>query len=405
MLDINEAMERILGSVRPLGVEKVDILESGGRVLGQEVYADSDVPYNDNSAMDGYAVIAADVSGSSDSSPVELEVLEEIPAGSVPSREVVAGKASRIMTGAPMPDGANAVVMVEYTEKEGDRVRIKAPVGEGANIRRAGEDIQRGQLLFSPGRQLKPADIGVLSSAGLSEVEVGRRPVVGIITTGDEIVEPSEPAGRGRVRNSNGYTLYSLCASCGAVPKFFGIVPDAREKLEKVFAEAAETCDVIITSGGVSVGDFDLVKTVIEEMGSVDFWRVRMKPGKPLAFGAMGGRPLFGLPGNPVSVMVNFEMFVRPLLLSMMGAREFQRKRTTGKLEHEYTEKPTRTKIIRGVASRTRDGLTVRTTGMQGSGILMSMVLANCFFVMPEGLKKLKKDDVVEIIPLDNFPV
>ena len=405
MLDIEQALNNILESILPLGAESVDIAEAGGRILAEEIRADSDVPYSDNSAMDGYALRAEDIRGASDAAPARLTVLEDVPAGTVPTKTIVPGTASRIMTGAPVPDGADAVLMVEHTKKLDGEMLALASIEPGANIRRAGEDIKKGTLLFNAGRELSAADIGMVASAGYARPLVYRRPVVGVISTGDEVVEPSAPAGRGKVRNSNSYTLIALCREAGAEPKYLGIVADSRPALETAFSSAAESCDVIITTGGVSVGDFDLVKAVLGDLGKINFWKINMKPGKPLAFGTLGGKPLFGLPGNPVSTMVAFEMFVRPSLLKMMGVREILRPRLQAKLACEIIEKPSRVKIIRGVASRKKTGVTVTTTGEQGSGILMSMSLANCLIVMPDGVGKLKKGDIADIIPLDNFPL
>jgi molybdopterin molybdotransferase len=318
---------------------------------------------------------------------------------------VTRGTAVRIMTGSAIPPGADAVVMVEYTEQRDGVAIIKTSVRPGENIRMAGEDIKKGTLLFSPGRRISAADIGVISSAGYMNVKAGRRPVVGIISTGDEIVEPGGTAGAGKVRNSNSYTLYALCLAAGAAPRYLGIVPDRRAELEAAFRGAAQACDLIITSGGVSAGDYDFVKEILGEIGDVKFWKVAMKPGKPIAFGRIGTTPLFGLPGNPVSVMVGFETFVRPALLKMTGAGELFRPRTAARWGHAFKDKPARTKILRGVATRTESGLVVRTTGDQSSGILMSMVLANCLIVVPEGVGAMNEGDGVEIIPLDNFPV
>ncbi len=405
MLTLDEAANTILDSVRPSGMETVGLTEIAGRVLAEEIVADSDVPFTDNSAMDGYAVCSASVAGAAEGNPAILDVTEEVPAGKVPLLPVTPGAAARIMTGAPVPSGADAVVMVEYTERRGDKVAVKAPVSAGDNIRRAGEDIRKGALLFSPGRIIGPADAGVIASAGRARIKVARRPAVGIISTGDEIIEPDTPAGAGKVRNSNSYTLYSLCRAAGADPRYLGVIPDRRDAIEAAFLGAAETCDAVITSGGVSAGDFDFVKEVLRSIGEIQFWKVKIKPGKPLAFGKLGDALLFGLPGNPVSVMVSFEMFVRPALLKMMGASDIFRKRTTARMEHDIADKPARAKIFRGIASRTDGGLTVRTTGGQGSGILMSMVLANCFIYIPYGTATVKKDETVEIIPLDGFPV
>ncbi len=405
MLTIDEAVQIILDSVQPTGVETVGLTEATGRVLAEEVFADSDVPFTDNSAMDGYAVCSESVAGAAEGNPAILDVMEEVPAGKVPERPVKPGVATRIMTGAPVPYGADAVVMVENTERRGDRVAVKAPAPAGANIRRAGEDIRKGARLFCPGRIMRPADVGVIASAGRARIEVARCPVVGIISTGDEIIEPDTPAGAGKVRNSNSYTLFALCRAAGADPRYLGIAPDHRDEIEAAFRNAARTCDAVITSGGVSVGDFDFVKDVLQSIGVIQFWKVKIKPGKPLAFGSLGGPLLFGLPGNPVSVMVSFEMFVRPALLKMMGASNIFRPKTTASMEHDIEDKPARAKVFRGIASRTDRGFTVRTTGGQGSGILTSMALANCFIYIPDGIATVTKDETVEIIPLDGFPV
>lgn len=405
MISIEEAVKNIMDAVQPTGVETVPLTEAFGRILAEEVRADSDVPFSDNSAMDGYAVKAADVAGATEETPAELEVVGEIPAGGSADVEVKAGTAVRIMTGAPVPPGADAVVMVERTETHGNTVLIQAAVKEGANIRRAGEDVKKGQLLFSTGRRMAAADVGVAASSGCPELKVGRRPVVGIISTGDEIVEPGEAAGPGKVRNSNSYTLHSLVQSAGALPKYLGIIPDERTAVEAAFMAAAAECDIVLTSGGVSAGDYDYVKEILSKIGEMQFWKVRMKPGKPIAFGHVAGTPLFGLPGNPVSVMVGFEMFVRPALLKMMGATELFRQWTSARAEHDITDKAGRTKLFRGIATRGGGGATVRATGGQGSGILMSMSLANCLIVIPAETSTVKAGETVEIIPLDGYPV
>jgi molybdopterin molybdotransferase len=405
MISIDEAVKMILDSVPPAGTETVPLTEAYGRILAEEIRADSDVPYSDNSAMDGFAVCAESVAGASEESPAELEIVGEIAAGGGAGAEVRPGAAVRIMTGAQAPRGADAVVMIEYTETRGGVVLVKAPVKSAANIRLAGEDIKKNQLLFSAGRKIGAADAGVMASAGYKEIKVGRRPVVGVISTGDEVVEPDEAAGPGKVRNSNSYTLYALALSAGASPRYLGIIPDRREAVEAAFRGAARECDVILTSGGVSAGDYDFVKEILGEIGDVRFWKVSMKPGRPIAFGRVEGKPLFGLPGNPVSVMVGFEMFVRPALLKMAGAAEIFRRRTSARAEHDIADKPERTKIFRGIATHGAGGATVRTTGSQGSGVLTSMVLANCLIVVPDGTAVVKKGETVEVIPLDGFPV
>jgi len=404
MLDYEEALKKMLEPIKRTGAEKVGLLEASGRILAEDVIADSNVPFSDNSAMDGYAVLASDTAGATEEKPVRLDVIEEIPAGKVPEKDVARGTAARIFTGAVMPAGADAVVMQEFTEKKDGAVLIRKAVKNNENVRLSGEDIKKGQKIFSPGRRIGPADVGVIASAGYREIGVSRKPVAGVVSTGSEVVEPDSPAGPGVVRNSNSYAFCSRCAETGVESRYFGIVPDIREEIEKKLEAAAGESDLIITSGGVSVGDYDLVTEVLRDRGEIDFWKIRMKPGKPVAYGRLGNTPFLGLPGNPVSVMVGFELFARPILMKMMDAERLTRRRMVARMEHEHREKPSRMKILRGIATYSGSGITVRTTGMQGSGILMSVVLANCFIVVPEGVGVVEKGAEVEIIPLDFEP-
>lgn len=400
MLEFNEALEKMLAPLKEAGAEDVAIFDALGRVLKEEIIADSNVPFTSNSAMDGYAVIAADTVAA-DGGPAKLRVTGEIPAGSVSEKAVSKGEAMRIFTGAPIPDGADAVVMQENAERNGDEVVINKAVVKRENVREAGEDIKKGDVVFRSGRRLGPADVGIIASCGREKVSVSRKPVVGILSTGNEVVEPGEPAGPGRVRNSNAYTLYAKCLEAGATPRYMGIVPDEKEAVVRALDDAAVSCDLLITSGGVSVGDYDLVTEVIREKGKIDFWKIAIKPGKPVAYGAIGEIPFVGLPGNPVSSMVTFELFVRPMIMKMSGDANPSRKRFTAVMNQDYREKPGRLKFVRGIYEKSGSGLEVGVTGSQGSGVLMSMALANCLIMIPPEQGNVKKGDAVEIIPLD----
>ena len=346
-ISVDEAREIILGAVGPLGTEKVPLQEGLGRVIAETASAPWDVPPLDNSAMDGYAVIAADVAAAAQPNPVRLTVLEDIPAGKLPSRPVKPGTASRIMTGAALPAGADAVVRVEDTEGSGGEVLILAPAEPGLNVRRAGEDVTAGQKVIEAGAALTPAALGMLASLGRAAIQVTQRPRVAILSTGDELVDVDGDRSGGKIIASNTYSLAAQAREAGALPMTLPIAPDRPEIIEARFREAM-SADVILSSGGVSVGDFDFIKEVLGRLGSeMKFWRVAMKPGHPLAFGILGGKPVFGLPGNPVSCMVSFEQFVRPALLKMMGHRDLFRPVVRARLCETLRQKPGRRTFVR----------------------------------------------------------
>lgn len=402
MISVDEALRTILESISPLPLEKAGILEALGRVLGEDIISGRDIPPGDNSAMDGYALRAADTLGASRRNPVTLRVLEDIPAGRMPKKKINAGKASRIMTGALIPGGADAVLRVEDTETNGKTVRIFAAVKAGTDIRRAGEDVKKGELVLAIGGILRPADIGMLSSLSRSFVYVFQKPVVAILVTGDELVDVDQPVAPGKIVNSNNYALAAQILECGGIPLQLGIARDNREDLAEKF-RAALRADVIISSGGVSVGDYDLVKDVMKEMGSrMQFWRVAMRPGRPLAYGLLGDKPLFGLPGNPVSSMVSFEQFVRPALLKMMGHRSIFRRSVQAVLMENVTKTSDVRSFLRARVSFEKGQYRVSTTGEQGSGILKSMVRANGLIILPEQITSAKKGDTVTVQILDN---
>lgn len=401
MISVEEALHRILCVVIPLGHEKVNILDALGRVIGEDVFANRDIPPKDNSAMDGYAVRAADTRGASGEKPAILDVVEDIPAGSIPLGIIVAGKASRIMTGAPLPEGADAVVRVEDTEKAGDRVKIFVEATRGQDIRRAGEDVREGECVIARGDVLRPAEIGMLAALGRSFVSVYQRPLVAVVATGDELVDIDENPDPWKIVSSNSYSLAAQIMDCGGIPLQIGIARDKREDLVSKF-EAALRADIIVSSGGVSVGDYDLVKDVMKEVGNeMQFWQVAMRPGKPLAFGSMGGVPVFGLPGNPVSSMVAFEQFVRPSILKMSGHKNVFRKTVRAILEEDITKKRGTRHFIRARVRYENGKYTAMTTGEQGSGILKSMVRANGLIILPENATAVKKGDEVTVQLLD----
>jgi len=385
MLSVEEALERVLSAFQPLEPETMPILDAQGRVLAEDVRAGGDIPPHANSSMDGYAVLATDTSGASRSSPVRLRIIGELAAGYVAETGVTPGTAICIMTGAPIPSGADAVVRVEDTEAEGGWVKIFAEAPAGQYVRPAGEDVRRGELVLRRGTIVRPQEVGMLATLGHKEVRVTRRPRVAILATGDEVVEIDAPLAPGKIRNANSYSNAAQVVKYGGTPVLLGIAHDRVEELTgKIRDGLARGVDLFLTSGGVSVGDFDLVKGVLATEGKMDFWRVRMKPGKPLAFGRIGGVPVLGLPGNPVSVMVSFEMFVRPAMLKMQGVVDWQRPTVEATLMDEIPHKDERRHYVRVRLEAHAGAYRAHLTGGQGSGILSSMVKANAFAIIPE---------------------
>jgi molybdopterin molybdotransferase len=442
MLSVEEALERVLSEFHPLEPERVPILEALGRVLAEDVYADVDVPPHANSSMDGFAVRAADTAGAGRQSPVRLRVIADLPAGYVSQVDVTPGTAIRIMTGAQIPPGADAVVRVEDTaaageplpqplpsQGRGEWVDVFTTVPIGEYVRPAGEDVRRGELVLRRGTLIRPQEVGMLATLGRKEVLAIRRPRVAILATGDEVVEVDAPLAPGKIRNANSYSNAAQVIQYGGIPVMLGIARDQVQELtERIRAGLAQGVDLFLTSGGVSVGDFDVVKDVLAAEGEIHFWRVRIKPGKPLAFGRLSplphregqgegglcglwashphpnplpgrerrqfplpyregqgeGVPLLGLPGNPVSVMVAFEMFARPAILKMRGLTAWERPTVIATLMDEIKHKDDRRHYLR-VRLEEQDGeYRAYLTGEQGSGILSSMVRANALAIVPE---------------------
>ena len=381
MLQVEEAQARVLAEVTPLGVEDVPFEEAFGRVLREDVVASEDAPPADNSGMDGYAVRAADTPG-------ELRVLGDIPAGSVPSLRVEPGTALRIMTGAFLPDGADAVAQVEITDGGLAVVRVERAVAPGAHIRRRGEDVRAGAVVLRAGMRIGAAELAMLASVRKLTVAVGRRPTVAILSTGDELLSPSDPPAFGKIVNSNGYLLEALVRETGAIPRRFGIVRDTREATIAAFEEASQ-CDFILSSGGVSVGAYDFVKDALEALGAESkFWRVSMKPGKPVVLSRLRERVVLGLPGNPVSCFVSFHLFVAPALRKAMGAEgQLLPAAISTRLEAPLRAAGDRRTYVRVHVSVRNGELVSRPMTSQGSGSLSSIVQANGLAIVPEGTK------------------
>jgi molybdopterin molybdotransferase len=375
-------------------------------VLDEDIHSPIAVPPLDNSAMDGYAVKADDAAGASPSSPVTLDVIGEAKAGSVSGQEVAAGTAIRIMTGAPMPAGADSVVQFEHTDEEQQdecpprQIGIMQSVSKGQNVRRAGEDIARDDLVLAKGTVLRPAEIGVIASLGKEHIRVIRRPVVAILATGDELVELGQPLSEGQIYNSNSYSTASLVLRYGGIPRVLGIATDSAADIEDKIRQALSS-DMLLTSGGVSMGDYDFVKEVLAEQGEVSFWTVRMKPGKPLAFGNIKGIPHLGLPGNPVSVMITFELFARPAILKMMGKKNLSKPSIEATLEGSVKNTDGRRIFARAAVRREGERYLARITGPQGSGILTSMSQANGLVIVPEDAEGVNDGDTVKVLMLD----
>ena len=416
MLSVEEALEKILSYVEVLEPERRPILDCLGQVLAEDVYSTIDIPPLDNSAMDGYAVRAEDTYGTGESSPVYLAVVGEVAAGSLPTKEIEPGTAIRIMTGAPLPDGADAVVQFEDTDEMtrkssgGDlsQIGILRQAKKRLNVRNRGEDIARGSLVLEEGRVLRPQEIGVLASLGHSTALVIRRPIVAILATGDELIAVDQPLDPGKIHDSNTYTIAAEVSRYGGIPRILGIGRDSIQSLTEKIDEGLDA-DMLITSGGVSKGDYDIVKDVLAEHGEVGFWTVRMKPGKPLAFGIMknveGSRkrqvPHLGLPGNPVSSMITFEQFARPAISKMMGKKTLTKPTIRAIIEANIANNDGRRVFARVIVTR-RDGqYYASVTGPQGSGILTSIAKANGLAVIPETSKGVKAGEMVEVQMLD----
>jgi molybdopterin molybdotransferase len=416
MISVEEALEKVLSYVDVLKPERKPILDCPGQVLAEDVYSTIDIPPLDNSAMDGYALRAEDTRGASESSPRYLVVIGEVAAGSLPTKKVKTGTAIRIMTGAPVPQGADAVVRFEDTDEvkrkssKGDlsQIGIVCRARKGLNIRRRGEDIAKGDLILKEGTVLRPQEIGVLASLGRSAAMVIRRPIVAILATGDELIGVDQFLSPGKIYDSNTYTIAAEVSRYGGIPKILGIGRDSIQSLTEKIDEGLDA-DMLITSGGVSKGDYDIVKDVLAERGEIGFWTVRMKPGKPLAFGIIKKVkrrkerqvPHLGLPGNPVSSMITFEQFARPAILKMMGRKILAKPVIRAIIEDDIENTDGRRLFARVNVTKLGNQYHASVTGPQGSGILTSMVKANGLAIIPESSHGAKAGDTVEVQMLD----
>jgi len=404
MISVKEALDQVLSHIHPLGLERVSILDGLGRVIGEDIVAPRDLPPYDNSGMDGYAVRSEDIQTASPGHPVRLKVIEDLRAGFTSRKRAGKGEAIRIMTGAPIPGGTDTVVPVEDTERDNGDVSILQANPPGKYIRRAGEDVKKGERIISRGSLIRPPEVGMIASAGRSSVSAYQKPQVAILCTGEELVDVDGKLDEVKIISSNSYTLAAQVKDCGAIPIQIGIARDQKEEIKEKIMQGLRA-DVLISSAGVSVGDYDFVRDVLKELGAeMIFWQVAMKPGKPIAFWIYHQKPLFSLPGNPVSSMVTFEQFVRPALLKMMGHRQIFRPVIEAFLKEEIRKEPGKCHFIRGVVSHGRDSYDVSVAGAQGSGILRSMVRANGLIVIPEDCQEVKAGEIVKVQLLDrNF--
>lgn len=419
MLSVEQAYERVIASFQTLEPEEKPLLESMGQILAEDIYSPIALPPLANSGMDGYAVLQADIAGASKENPSNLEVIGIVAAGQMPDKTVVAGTAVRIMTGAPVPDGADTVIPFEETDeverkragKPLDQVAIFADMPFGCNVRPAGEDVSAGALVLEKGTVVRAAEVGVIASLGMDKVKVIRRPIVAVLATGDELETTGTPLSGGKIYDSNSFSVAASVVASGGIPRILGI---ARDNLADLNAklEAAVGSDMVVTSAGVSKGDYDIVKDVLNERGKMNFWSVRMRPAKPLAFGYLNGSsaggsadgkdiPLLGLPGNPVSAMVAFEMFARPAIRTMLGRTTTARPMVEGILTEPIRNEDGR-RVYARVEVALKDGKYQATpTGPQGSNILTSMSRANGLAICPEDEPRKDAGDLVQIIMLD----
>lgn len=394
MKPLKEARREVLAALPVLPSETVPITDALGRVTSEDVVATEQVPPFANSAVDGFSVRAEDMA-----SGIEVfTVVEDVPAGSVPSAAVGSGEATRIMTGAPVPEGADAIVMVEDSEPLDDgTVRLPTPVPAGSGVRRAGSDIEPGDRIVGKGVRLNARHLASLASIGAMP-SVGRRPTVAIMSTGDEVVPPDTTVvPPGAIRDTNRILLASLLADLGVPVIDLGIIGDDIDELRSAYTRAAENADIIVSTGGVSMGDYDYVKQVLGETGSVQFWKVAMQPAKPFAFGNVAGTPLFGLPGNPVSTFVAFEQFVRPAILHMMGSTHLLRPRIEGVMGEDVTTNPEKEVFLRVILADDHGRLVALRSGGQGSNVISTLASAEAFAVVPVGVSSVSAGEPVTL--------
>jgi molybdopterin molybdotransferase len=404
LLNVQQARERILSQLKPVGTETIPLTACVNRVPGADIVAADDLPLFDNSSMDGFAIRATDTSTAAPASLVTLRVVADIPAGSTPTISLAPGQAARIMTGAHMPAGADAVIPVEDTDfhdrssgtSAPEAISIEKVVKRGDNVRPRGMDVRAGDAVLKKGNILKPQDVGLLAMLGFPEVEVYKRPLIALLSSGDELLEAGAPLESGKIRDSNSYMLASLVESTGAEVLRLGIAKDNRKSVQGLIEQAVLlNADLILSSAGVSVGAFDYVKDVVEANGNLTFWRVNMRPGKPLAFGEYRGIPFIGLPGNPVSAFVGFEVFVRDAIRRLAGSSDGDRRKVRVRCEEEILSDG-RESYLRAIVHEENGQFIAKLTGHQGSGNLLSLVQANALLIIPAGVKCVPAGQEVE---------
>jgi molybdopterin molybdotransferase len=400
---VDEHLRKVLADLRVPEPIELALLDAQGLLCAEDVLASAPLPGFDNSAMDGYAVRASDTKGATEQQPVVLPVVGDIPAGSRAPRAVSQGICLRIMTGAPLPSGADAIVPVEWTDGGVARVRISRPAESGAYIRRVGEDIRTGELAVAAGTPIGPAQVGLLAAVGRERVLVRPRPRVVVLSTGSELVDVGRRPGTGEIIDSNSYALAAAARDAGAEVYRAGIVPDDHARLLSVLEGQISRADLIVTSGGVSAGAFDVVKDALKELGTVEFVRVAMQPGMPQGFGTLGvdGTPIFCLPGNPVSALVSFEVFVRPAVRLMLGKRRLVRRTVPAVSMRTISSSPGRRQYRRGLLHREADGsYSVETVGGAGSHLLAGLAQSNCLIVIDEEVTEVSEGELVTVVPL-----
>jgi molybdopterin molybdotransferase len=412
LLSVDDALIQLLENFSSVDTELVSLSEAAGRVISEQIRSDIDLPLFTNSSMDGFALRSQDIQGIDSENSITLAVIEDIPAGKKPTKEIAKNQASRIMTGAPVPVGADSVIPIENTDQyyPGPRkettlpenITVNRSVKAGDYVRQRGEDVAVGEMVLEPQSKLRPQDLGLLAMLGKSKLRVYRLPRIVILSTGDELVPVEEPLQFGKIHDSNAYTLSALIHRDGGLPVYLGIVPDQEKAVRDFLVEAVDSkADLILSSAGVSVGAFDFVRSVVQSDGNLNFWKVNMRPGKPLAFGDFRGVPFIGLPGNPVSAFVGYEVFARPAIMRLSGMDDTPRKKTRVKLVEDIRSDG-RESYLRAIVSSRNGELTARLTGHQGSGNLLSLVQANSLIIIPPGEKSISSGSEVDAWLLDS---
>jgi molybdopterin molybdotransferase len=409
LLQVDEALSKLLAGFPFMGKETVPVSRANGRVASRPVFANTHFPQYQTSSMDGFAVVASDTTGAGNDHPVCLKVVSEIPAGLYPLHKLLPGETSPIMTGAILPPGGDAVVPIEevsgqpltFNQKIPHQIQITTPIKPGNNVRQVGQDFQAGDELISANRPLRASEIALLSMLGRTTVQVYKRPQIAVLSTGNELATPGKPLIPGSIYDSNGPMLVACVKSAGGHPVLFGQIPDDRTAIIRALEQARhKKVDLIISSGGVSVGAYDLIREVIQEQGRLEFWKVNMRPGKPLAFGNFQGIPFIGLPGNPVSAFVGFEVFIRPTIGKMAGLTRTARK-SINVVAGEEIKSDGRESYLRAIVVEDNGEMVARLTGHQGSGNLRSLVQANALLIIPTGVKSVRSGTELKAWLLD----